>query len=533
MTQSFRWSVCILDDQPGHPDVKDIETVLKRAEFVVYSYGGSDYSFLSPKAKTLGIVDSHFFFVDMQWDPTASSGGFLCATPRFDSAMHSGQMETELESFAAGLARRPEIKPGGTRPEPNPDLPYNSLGVWIACAVSYLNPAGKLYFYSGHDELQRDKLTSVLLKFQSPPVRLLPKSERHTIMEFIETDLQSWQRQVFEYSDEAYQWFVGKVLLQVMLGQNPAPALVGQLYPSDAVGKWQLKAELFFPQWDQWSEGGNRIDHLAKYLRRRNFQRPEHERMSLSETRHIVAYCQEEFQKGRKSKELELEMDRAIKKSYGAGLSGERIRPELEAARNHLTRATLETAARACYRASSNTLADLYEYCAEIRKRFGESNSRYECGDLAVKPVWKSTGDTASIPTEPPAPFDVSHLRHACDALEINGKKNLPKGVLFSCSLHVLDDGEFLAIEFEDNSIGFATEAEFVAKVLESLTKRRGSIDDGLPLVLTFGAFYSLDKLSVKLNTGQWVQLFPRKVCSGAVSAAGGFGVRWLFQFGK
>jgi len=529
--ETFSWKVCILDDQPieAVQDVNDTCDVLEGHKISCYLHGkGSDFSFLNPATNLQGIANSHFFLIDMKWEPPSLSY-FFCRTPQFGRSFEDRSLNDELRNFAEGLNARFTPEPGAARPELNPDLPAEIMGVWIACAVSYLNPTAHIYFFSGFLDFQNDLVASILLRFSSPPVKILQKLRREEVMRFIDSDLRAWQMRALQFSESAYGWFAGKVLLPVLLGNSPIEGEAGQLYLGDQARSWKLNSDFFFPQWNDWTTQGVLLENLAQFIKRDNYRRPAGERMAISSVRHYLKDCQEYLERSISSDDVVALIDLAIDVSYSTGLAAPMIIHALEAVRKTPNRLGVQTALRAVDRAASNSLRDLYECCATMQNSVSELTSHYVCASgVSEKPSVEGFGD----PEEPDLPFDLHHFRRAVEALITNARKYPTPNMKLLCNLDVEDHGTRLLIKYTDNSIGFDSIDDLSSKVQESLKARRNALMRGLPMVLCFGAFYPLTKLEIKLNDGGWAQLLPEQNRSDE-GAQRGFGIRWTFRIHK
>ena len=101
-------------------------------------------------------------------------------------------------------------------------------------------------------------------------------------------------------------------------------------------------------------------------------------------------------------------------------------------------------------------------------------------------------------------------------------------GVPLVCSLAGLHHGKAITITYRDSSKGFADLPDLAGAVRKSIEQE--GLDRGLPLALSFGFYFPLESLEVKLGRS-WQQLYPADVPQEQDDVVG-FGVRWRFPLG-
>jgi hypothetical protein len=525
-TSSFwKWRVALLDDNPGDTGIQGSITLLEDLGLEVLAYGGEKSTppfldFLYDPEHSSKVARCHLLFIDMDWQNVGLDSGEVKLPNLHDPDIPRSE---KLKNFVLGINQ-----PCSDECFPNAPIGSKFRGFWIAAALSHLCPNSLISFFSGWADILNGPIAGAFSQFLHSGIHVIHKNSTTGIdkSDFFNR-IAKLQQTVLENSNEAFEWLVGRVLLPSLLGHPPLEGVTGKLWEGDnANTEWKLKAELFFPQWRDWSEkDGGCAKGLSQFVSKPAFRLSQPKERALKSIKHDLKTIMRETPLNPRS------LERPIQTCFDVGSGAEGILMLIKQARESGDVSTLGQASALCDAIRENSLRQLDDLCLIY-------GGQFTCTEqLERKPHSKPQNED-----DYRLPFDLSHLRRVIEALTDNA--NSPGAPQANIRLSSHWDGDYLSVEYLDNSAGFdsfnqlvnnssdainANKGEqkiFVDSVIKSI-KERG-LNRGLPLALTFPFMYPIRKLEC-LIIDQWYELFPQMSVEKALSQGWRFGVRWSF----
>jgi hypothetical protein len=407
-------------------------------------------------------------------------------------------------------------------------IPTHLRGFWIAAALSHINPAARIVFFSGAPTAIEGAEAGAFMQFKTRPVQISRKEDAqypNSIDKKLSQELAILQAAALDYSEEAYRWFITSVIFPTLLGIEPVADNCGPLHRVDESTRlWMLDPKFFFGQWDRWCEAKTLLPELKMFLRLEPFHLSASQMRALVSVRHALKHIL------RHGMDLSVLIE-AETTSYQVGQAGWALVQAISKARDGYSLEGIRGALTLCDRIAESSSSQLWDLCKEIKIRYNSVNSRY-CCDSNVEHRPGSSDCASGEGSDPAVPFDVQFLRRACEALIDNAKRHPGvSGREPSISMQVEDSSKYLTITYRDDSSGFESEDTFKGAIDRSIAENgTHALDRGVPLALAFGFHFPLTSLEVKFNYGGWLQIYPTHSKS-TEEAAGGFGVRWKFQY--
>jgi hypothetical protein len=532
-TYIWKWRVGIFDDNPDDVGVKATVALLKSLEVDVFVFGGelskpARLDFLYAPKASAEVTSCQLLLVDMQWERPGLDSDPVRLPNLHDQ---SSALSDKLRSFVQKIAE-PYT---GIDPFPNAPIASRFRGFWVAAALSHLCPHSLICFFSGFEQVLNSPIAAAFRQFSHSGIRVIHKNATTGIERNDFFGLVAHQQQaVFKQSPEAFEWLVGRVFLPILIDNPPLEGMSGKLWEGDAANaEWTLKAEVFFPQWEDWGKkDGGRIKELSQFVTRPAFRLSQPKERSLKSIRHdLKTTLREDLLKLH-------DLDRPIQTCFDVGSAAEGVLLLIKQAQNDKSRSKLEQALKLCDSILENGLRQLDDLCLEY-------SGAFTCMDhLERKP-----DPSLQHERDYSLPFDLAHFRRAVEALTDNAIT--PNGDRAAIRLNSGWDGKHLSIEYVDKSLGFekfdnpidstaidrstarsnqAVEGEqriFADSIIKSIRER--GLNRGLPLALTFPFFYPVHKLEC-LISGRWIELFPNARREGGACSEWRFGVRWIFD---
>jgi hypothetical protein len=508
----FQWKVLMLDDEPS--GIRDTLQILSEKGFVVTATGASPSDLGEHSSNFDGV---NFAFCDMKWDNFGSGAAEIEITylppPRMvPKATYIQQWVTAVQFWSGPNTPTAE---GGDQ-WPKSKISLDDIGVWLAALVANLNPDVKIILYSRTLEIQSGGPLAALGRFPHAQFEVLPKTLNQplSLNEFW-PHLADLQRHWLSERRELRQWLMADVIIPQLIGH---PLVEREFQALRGSGRAKYAAKYFFP--NAVAEGNVDVLALSGLLPARTGL-SAWEEASLEHIKHALRRWLDSpdgLDKVEVSQAL-------IERCYESGEVGIPIARALEAGRmlDGEAHDALTRALSICEATLAGREKDLIALCSEYG---GETT--YEPTVTVFRPGSESNHDKIN----PRLPFDYHVLRSAIHHLDVNSQS-------YGGSEHrfvaVISDRQ-LQLTWTDNSRGFDSWEDFIAKLAESARKRRGY--RGIPFAILFGLRYKASLISVLLNNGEWHNLWsvdgaptdaPTKDSAGTAK----FGMTWVFGTAK
>jgi hypothetical protein len=504
----FKWRIALLDDNLRDL-ASSVEVFEKLYRFeVVTAERPSDF-FGSSLDKICGC---HVALVDMVWENFGDAGMEPKSIPEplwqeSGIAMSPEKVREELEAFTKQWIEAVEAWTSDSTSSwasvkwPRKTIENTEVGLWLAGLLSHVSPEAEIILFSGGPNVGGEGALAALGRFREPKYRVVKKPNVGGIdVRELLPALEKVQARVIERDITFRKWFVGSVLVPLIVGGNPAQGQARILTPFGTSMEMDLVPEIVFPQLARAKDDEEKVKVLLRFLPKPLLTPPQ--RVTLEAVLHDL---EDKKLDGLTTDTIEKWVWQLLPLCFHAGEVGIALSSALVAA---LTSPDVKQRLKALRIVWQDAFSTLFSARYSIRSLCDEYSQvhagRYIC---AKELSWPTTlTDTVREAHTAESHFrgNMAELRTLVLALRDNAKKYGAK----AWCLNAVECEDALGVTWLDDSRGFRGIGQFREAVRNSTKK---GIDRGFPGVLA--AALRLGAIELWVLVGEkdrsWNRLLP------------------------
>jgi hypothetical protein len=515
MPNLFKWRVAILDDNKG--DLDRLKQTLEAApyNFLVYGVQRADDFFGDALDK---ICSCHAALVDMVWENFADINLGIRTIPPYlwaedTSALSEEAIRERVRDFVLGWIGAVQAWTSSSSDSwkateddwPRSSIDNRDVGLWLAGLLSHVNEECEIILFSGGPKVGDDGHLAALGRFRDAKYQVVKKSNLGGVdVGAIIPALTRVQARLVTRDIKFRRWFIGSVLVSLVVGAEPARGETSVLTAFGSSTKVTLDYRIVFPQLSIFdNQDGvrnvamDKVNLLLSLLPARLLL-PQ-QRVAIEAVLHDLDPWKLESM--RKTGGITEYVWQLLPICFHAGDIGINLSSALVSA---LSTGDFEAKLRALRLVWKDAFSMLF-------------SSRYSIAELCKKHGGTYTGSTdlewptrltpevrSRLAREPQVRVNMEDVYALVSVLRNNAEGN---GAKKFC-LRADEDPEGVVVTWYDDSTGFHGISDFQSAVRRSVEK---GVDRGLPCALASAFRLGADEVWVLVGepVPRWHQLFP------------------------